>query len=166
MDGLINELIEAIKQEELLLQDFLDLLETQKMILVKNNHEAFEETVKRQEDLIRQIHDMEERRIDMVSSLAKDLNTDESELTLTRLVELSLGQTSDELRTVKQNVAGLVDRIKRANQVNQYLIKRSLNRTQRSIDFLIDSADLDVTYQQNGVLRNKEGTAVLVNRTM
>lgn len=90
---------------------------------------------------------------------------EESEITLTRLVEMSLGNVSSELKDVKKNVNGLVNRIRRVNQINQYLIKRSLNRAQQSIDWLIDGANMDVTYQSNGHLRNRNLQSIVVNKT-
>jgi len=165
MDNLIGKLVDVIKREEGLLADFLGLLEQQKTILVKNDTEEFERTVARQEELIHQIKELEEERVRQVRSLARDMDSEESEITLTRLVEMSLGQLSDELKDAKLSMNHLVGRIKRVNQVNQYLIKRSMHTVQRNIDWLIDGAELEVTYEANGRIRGREGRAVLVNKT-
>ncbi|MBZ0265084.1 flagellar protein FlgN [bacterium] len=118
MDELIQELIETIKIEETLLQEFLDHLEMQKDILVKNDVRAFEESVSIQEALIKKIRTLEEDRILRVRVLAKGLKMDESELTLTRLVELSLGQVNTEMLEAKKSITSLVGKIKKVNQVS------------------------------------------------
>lgn len=166
MESLIKTLVEVIRNEEALLGEFLDLLEQQKTILVKNDLEQFERVAAQQEELIERIHEAEKQRIRIVQSMGKGIGETESEITLTRLVEMSLGQVSDELASAKKNLNGLVSRIKRVNQVNQYLIKRSFNRTQRRMDWLIDGDEQDVTYESNGKLRSRETKSVLMNKTL
>ncbi len=165
-DDLVKNLVEAIKQEEALLKQFAELLEEQKRVLVRNDVEAFEDTVNRQEALIEEIKTLENQRIEQVKFLAKGLGEPVSDITMTRLVELSLGQVSDELAQAKESMNQLVNRIQRVSRVNQYLVKRSMNVAQRSIDWLIDGGEKEVTYLSNGQLNKKKIRPVLVNRTM
>lgn len=163
---LIATLIDLIKREEQQLSDFLDLLEQQKQLLVKNDIDEFERLVAKQEVLIREIRELEEQRIAQVRRIAQDMDLQESELTITRLVEMSLGEVSEELRTAKQTMNGLVNRVRRATQVNQYLIKRSLNLNHRTIDILIDESLRDVTYEKDGKLRGHDRRSLMVNKTL
>lgn len=163
---MIASLVDLIKREEGHLHDFLGLLETQKALLVKNKVEEFEETVRQQEALIEQIRALESERIAVVQKIATGMKIDDNKLTITRLVEMSLGQVSNELKDVKKNMTQLVDRIRRANQVNQYLIKRSLNRAQRSIDLLIDEGLRDVIYEQSGKIQGQDRRSLMVNKTL
>jgi flagellar biosynthesis/type III secretory pathway chaperone len=163
---MIASLVDLIKREEGFLHDFLGLLEIQKSLLVKNQVEEFEETVRQQEELIGKIRELETERINLVQQIAHGMNIDDNKVTITRLVELSLGQVSDELKSVKKNMTQLVDRIRRANQVIQYLINRSLNRAQRSIDLLIDEGLRDVIYEQNGKIQGQDRRSLMVNKTL
>ncbi|MCB2210546.1 flagellar protein FlgN [bacterium] len=163
---LISALIDIIKREEALLNDFLNLLEEQKSMLVRNEVEDFEATVAKQEELIEQIRTLEDQRIGKVRKIASNMEIKESELTITRLVEMSLGTVSSELRQSKMNLNGLVSRIRRANQVNQYLIKRSLNINHRTIDILIDENLRDVTYEKDGRLHGQDRRSLMVNKTL
>ena len=163
---LITELVGVIRQEEVLLQDFLELLETQKQLLVKNQVDEFDQSVLHQEELIKKIKNLEGQRIKLVNQISHGMKVEEDELTLTRLVEMSLGQVSSELQTAKKSMSQLVERIRRANQVNQYLIKRSLNVAQRSIDLLIDESLRDVIYEQTGKLTGQDRRAMIVNKTL
>ena len=163
---LITNLVGVIKREEGLLRDFLDLLESQKQLLVQNKVDDFDQSVQRQEELIQEIKTLEGERIKLVNQIARGMKVEENELTLTRLVEMSLGQVSSELQTAKRSMSQLVERIKRANQVNQYLIKRSLNVSQRSIDLLIDENLRDVIYEQTGKLSGQDRRSMIVNKTL
>lgn len=163
---MIARLVDLIKREEGQLHGFLDLLELQKKLLVENKVEEFEDSVRQQEELIEDIRQLEKERIVLVSEIARNMEVKEDELTLTRLVEMSLGQISDELKDAKKTMTQLVDRIQRANQVNQYLIKRSLNRTQRSIDFLIDEGLRDVIYEQDGKVKGQDRRSLMINKTL
>lgn len=163
---LISELISMIKEEEALMREFLELLETQKTLLVQNKAEEFELTVSNQEELIQKIRDQEQKRIEKISEISRGMKVNEDEITITRLVEMSLGQVSTELNTAKKNMTNLVDRIRRANSVNEYLIKRSLNLAQRSIDLLIDENYRDVIYSKDGTLSGQERKSILINKTL
>ncbi len=163
---MIHALVTLIRQEEAYLEDFLGLLEQQKQLLVQNRAEDFENSVAQQEELLEKIRSLETERIQRVYSIAENLNIEEDQLTITRLVELSLGQVSDDLKQAKTSMNQLVDRIRRANQVNQYLIKRSLNVAQRSIDVLIDDNLSDVTYEKSGRIAGTDRRSLMVNKTL
>lgn len=163
---LIKDLVDIIRKEEDLLKQFLELLETQKTMLVKNDVQDFEMSVARQERMIAEIKDLENSRILMVNKIAEGMDVKESEITITRLVEMSLGQVSSELSTAKKSMTNLVTRIKRANQVNQYLIKRSVNMAQKSIDILIDESLRDVIYEQDGKIKGQDRRSLMINKTL
>lgn len=55
MNDVIKELVLIIREEESRLEEFLDHLESQKEILIKNDTEAFERSVMLQENLISEI---------------------------------------------------------------------------------------------------------------
>jgi flagellar biosynthesis/type III secretory pathway chaperone len=163
---MISELISVIKNEEGLLQSFLDLLEEQKNLLVKNQISEFEESVRKQEEMIVEIKTLESERIRMVNEIARGMEIEESEITLTRLVEMSLGKVSEELGSAKRNMSHLVERIRRANQVNDYLIRRSLNVSQKSIDMLIDESLRDVIYESTGKISGQDRRSLIINKTL
>jgi len=165
-NNMIASLIDVIKREEGHLHEFLDLLEDQKKMLVENRVAEFEESVQKQETLIESIRSLEKERIALVGQIAENMDVREDQVTITRLVEMSLGQVSVELKEAKKSMTQLVDKIKRANQVNQYLIKRSLNRAQRSIDLLIDEGLRDVIYESDGKARGQDRRSLMINKTL
>ncbi len=150
MKNLLDELIILIRDEEKVLENFLDCLTRQKEFIVQNNVVMFDETVKEEESLISRIKELEEGRIEVVRSIAAGAGSAGDELTLTRLIEMNLGENSDELKSLKRTLAGLVERIKRANRINQYLIKRSLSFIQKNINWFIDDTNLNLIYSPNG----------------
>lgn len=166
MNDDIKLLVSLIKSEESLLQEFLNLLDNQRMLLLENRHEDFEATVTRQERLLGEIHTLEQKRIEQIVSIAKGLRIEGEEVTLTRLIELSLGEFDEELRELKRSLNRLVERIKKANQVNAHLVHRSLNYLQKSVTWLIDSGDLSVTYSPAGAVNQRPVGGVLLNKQM
>ncbi len=166
MESAIKMLVSLIREEEDLLSDFLDLLEEQKQILIRNDIEEFEDTARKQEEMIVKIRHQEEQRMQIVQGIAAETNQEVEDVTLTRLVEMSLGQVSTDLASAKKSVNGLVKRIKRVSEVNQYLIRRSLNTTQKAIDWLIDDAENDIQYDPSGFIKGKETRSLLVNKTL
>ncbi len=162
----IKELIELIRSEENLMQDFLTVLDRQKVLLLENRHEEFEMTVTEQERLLTSIQHLEQKRIEVIVMIASGLKIEGEELTLARLIEMTLGEFDEELRELKRSLNRLVDRIRKANQVNAHLVHRSLNYLQKSVTWLIDSGDLSVTYSQAGEMNQSAVGAVLLNKKL
>jgi len=166
MSELVSDLILVIRQEEEVLEKFLDCLTRQKEYIVANRIAEFDDTVKEEEGLIVRIRDMEGQRMQLVKTLAHTTGAAEDELTLTRLIEINLGEASDELKNLKRTLAGLVGRIKKANRVNQYLIRRSLSFIQKNIDWFIDGGNVNVIYRSDGSRQVKELGNILVNKVL
>ena len=82
------------------------------------------------------------------------------------MIELNLEESSDELRLLKRTLADLVEKIKKASRVNQYLIRRSLSFIQKNIDWFIDGSNLNITYQPDGSQKLKTPGNLLVNKVL
>jgi len=85
---------------------------------------------------------------------------------LTRLIELNMGESSSELKQLKRTLTGLVERIKKANRINQYLIRRSLSFIQKGIDRFIDDNNLNVIYKPDGSQQVKEVGNLLIDKVL
>jgi len=166
MTDLFEQLITVIRREEEVLEKFLDCLNRQKEHIVQNQVELFDDTVKEEETLISTIREMEQTRMSLVKSIANATGNAVDELTLTRLIEINLGEASEEMKSLKRTLATLVDRIKKANRVNQYLIRRSLSFIQKNIDWFIDAGNLNVIYKSDGSQQVKDPGNLLVNRVL
>jgi flagellar biosynthesis/type III secretory pathway chaperone len=164
MEQTIDQLISLIKNEESVLKEFLECLNRQQEFITQNQIDEFDSTVKEEELLISRIRDMEKGRIELVRKIARRAGSIEDEINLTRLIELNLEESSDELKSLKRTLAELVERIRKANRINQYLIKRSLSFIQKNIDWFIDGSNLNVTYQHDGSQQLKTPGNLLVNK--
>jgi flagellar biosynthesis/type III secretory pathway chaperone len=166
LDQFLKELIGIIHREEKVLNAFLNHLNRQKQYLLADQLEAFQGTVDRQEALIDEIKKLEEQRIVKIKELAVSEGMPEDEITLTHLIEITLGDVSDELKQLKENLSNLVEKIRRANRVNQVLVKRSLNFIEQNIGWMIDAADITRVYDPSGRTAHQTGTNVIVNKVM
>jgi flagellar biosynthesis/type III secretory pathway chaperone len=166
MGKFIEELITLIRREEQVLKAFLNLLNLQKQYLLANEIEQFQGTVERQEALIDEIKELETKRIEKVREMAAVEGLQEDEITLTHLIEITLGDVSEELKKLKQSLSKLVEKIRRANRVNGMLIKRSLDIIQQSVGWMIDAADISSVYDPNGRSSRQAGTNVIVNKVL
>ena len=166
MNEQIRALVGLIRQEEAMLQEFLTLLDRQKVLLLENRNEEFDASVGEQESLLYRVHEVEQKRIEVIVAIARGLKIEGEELTLTRLIEMTLGEFDEELKELKKSLNRLVERIRKANQVNAHLVHRSLNYLQKSVSWLIDSGDLSVTYTPGGTMNQKTVGAVLLNKKL
>jgi len=138
----------------------------QKKYLLEDQIELFQNTVQQQESLIEDVRTYEERRIAKVKEIAATSGLREDEITLTHLIEMTLGDISSDLREVKNNLSKLVERINRANRVNELLIKRSLNFIHQNIGWMIDAADISQVYDPHGKTARQSGTSVMINKVL
>lgn len=166
LNRFIAELVEMIKDEEKVLESFLNHLNQQKRFLLADQIEEFQSTVDRQEELIHEIRRIEEMRVAKVREMATAEGMSEDEITLTHLIEITLGDVSDELKMLKENLSLLVEKIRRANRVNEMLVKRSLNFIQQNIGWMIDASDISQVYDPNGRSARQTGTNVMVNKVL
>jgi flagellar biosynthesis/type III secretory pathway chaperone len=166
MNELVDHLIALIKQEEDVLSDFLSCLSRQKEFIIQNKVDDFDLTVAEEENLIQRIHQIENGRMAIISKIASSAGSPADELTLTRLIEMNLGEMSGELKEMKKTLAGLIEQIKRANRVNQYLIKRSLSLIQKNINWFIDDNNLNVIYLPDGRQKVNEFGNLLVDKVL
>ncbi len=166
MESKIDQLIELIRNEENALGQFLECLTRQKEFIIQNKVDEFDETIHEVEEIIGKIRDFELGRMELVKSIAATTGSAEDDLTLTRLIELNLGESSIELKNLKQTLSGLVDRIKKANRVNQYLIKRSLSFIQKNIDWFIDDNNLNFIYLADGKQKVKNPGNLLIDKVL
>lgn len=166
MNDLVQQLIKLIRQEEELLEKFLECLNQQKDHIIQNRVENFELSIREEEELINRIRLIEESRITIVKTIARSAGSEEDELTLTRMIEMNLGEDSEELRGLKQTLTGLIERVKKATRVNQYLIKRSLSFIQKNIDWFIDDGVQNTIYNFNGQRKKNDVGNILVDRIL
>ncbi len=166
MTDLIDQLIVLIKKEEEILSIFLDCLSRQKEYIIANKIDEFDQTVLEEEKLILAIRDIERGRVEIIKSIANSADAAHDELTLTRLIEMNLGRSSDELRNLKRTLTNLIEKIKKANRINQYLIKRSLSLIQKNINWFIDDNNLNVIYLPDGSRKLNELGNLLIDKVL
>ncbi len=166
MGKFIADLIVLIRHEENVLKAFLNHLNQQKKFLLADQIEQFQETVHRQEELILEIKKLEEQRIAKVKEVASAQGMSEDEITLTHLIEITLGDVSEELKMLKESLSQLVEKIQRANRVNEMLVKRSLNFIQQNIGWMIDASDVSQVYDPKGQSARQKGTNIMVNKVL
>ncbi|MBM3328383.1 MAG: flagellar protein FlgN [Calditrichaeota bacterium] len=165
MKDLIDRLIALIREEEHVLEEFLDCLNRQREAIIQNQMDAFDTSVREQESLIGRIRQLEDGRIKVVKEVAAAAGT-EDDITITRLIELNLGESSDDLKSLKTVLSRLVEKVRKANRVNQYLIKRSLSFIERNIDLFIDEGDTAMVYQPNGARRSRGTPHLILDRRL
>lgn len=165
MREVIDQLIEVIREEEKILEEFLASLNHQKECIIQNRVDEFEEAVALQDRLLEEIRQKESKRTQLIKSIAQ-LTGQTDDLTLTRLVEMNLGESSEELKKLKSTLAGLIERVKKANRVNQHLLHRSLTFFQRNIDALIDEGEMGLLYLPDGKRKPRGIPHLIVDRKL
>ncbi|MFH1862558.1 MAG: flagellar protein FlgN [bacterium] len=166
METLIAEFVEMVRREHAVLKQLLETLRQQKQYLLRNEIEKFQMTVSEQENLLDEIRCLEETRISKVKEIAEQTGMKEDGITLSYLIESTLGNVSEELKELKKNLSDLIESIHHVNRVNELLIKRSLNFIQQNIGWMIDSSDLAKLYDPAGRVTRDTKISIMINKVL
>lgn len=139
---LIGRLIQTV---ELLLAEHEKLLrieEKKKQVLIDGDMAKLQELVNEEMQFVRSVEKLEEQRIKLGEQIAREQGIRLEELTASKLAAVE----KDPERAAKFNLltgqfAKVIGELKAVNELNDRLIRQSLDLVQRSIDIMADYGD-------------------------
>lgn len=145
---MVNQLIDIIGREAALFESFLGLLERQKELLVTNNLEGLQDITERQHEKLAESRLLHRQREELVSQI-KVINAIDGDLTVSRLLELVDHNQAEQLRTLRETILDLNDRISDARNTNAMLINQSREFVSRTMMMLSKLQNPEPTYRGN-----------------
>lgn len=142
-----DQLLELMQQQYQLYQDIFELSETKTKALIKTNIKEIEQVSAQIVEKLQIGIDLENQRQQIISQLAKQINIDEKELTLSFLIKYF---NDDKLANVKQEFNSLLKRLQTVNERNAMLAQNAQETYSKLRDILYSYLDQSIGYNDKG----------------
>jgi uncharacterized protein YeeX (DUF496 family) len=141
-----SKLIEVINQEITCLENFLTLLSEEQKFLVENDVNSLRRSLGDQEKVVRDAQKLENERIRLTDSLAKELKIDKGKVNISKLIELVEESYSTKLRELQSTLSSLYAKLERQRKKNEFLIKQSMKYVDKSMNIFLDLEGRGLSY--------------------
>jgi predicted transcriptional regulator len=159
---MVNQLIDIISRETLLFEEFLELLERQKQMLVTNNADGLKEITELQRRKLHESYRLNRSREELVLRI-KESNEIEGDVTVTRLLEFVDENQAARLMQLRETILGLNDKIAETRNTNAMLLNQSRDFISRTMTMLSTLNNPDTTYRAGAKPSDAHAT-MLVDR--
>lgn len=153
-EGLLEELLQVMKEQRRVLGLLLDLETKKRASLVKVDLKELEKIVVSEELLVAEAGEIEERRYRVSCSLAEEMGLIPEEVSISGLRDLFPCQ-AEGIEAVRQELQEILGELQELNQQNYDLIQQSLQYVDFAIN-LITRGEASLTYSHP---QGKEATA-------
>ena len=150
MDSLRLEQTVLLMNEEIeLLKSLKRTLEEQKQLIFQTDVSRFTDNIRLEDELLKKIKVVDQERLVIMNQLGREHNID-SQLTITRLIELVSEPFKIKMKTIKTIFTRLIEEIRQLNIENRFLVKKSMVFVQKNLSVLKDFTKNDYVYSMNG----------------
>ena len=159
---MINDLIRIISQEALLFEDFLSLLDQQKVALIDNDTEALNRITKLQQQKFLESQKLNRQREERIAVIKKT-NAIDGDMTVARILEFADESQALQLRRLREAILSLNDRIAEVRNTNAMLLNQSREFISRTMNMLSEVNRPEAAYDANGSV-SRTATNVVMDR--
>lgn len=144
--GLLSILEEQTRCYERIYQ----LKEAEQGLLLSGAPEQLEKNTEEIERLTRTIHSLEKARQEIVESIAQQYGLSSQSLQLEEVLEVADPESTEALQKMAERLVAVLQRTSRINEDNAFLLRRSLDFIDRSIEVLTGFHPRVQTYSGDG----------------
>ena len=152
MSQAVNELIETLNAEAALFENFLDLLDRQRDMVVANDTDGLVRITEAQREKLAESKLLDRRRRDLVERVASE-NAISGDLNVTRLLDSVSQDDGTRLASVRDTIFELDRQIEEGKERNRFLINKSrelISSSLRSIDRMTNPPEKGSAYTRPG----------------
>ena len=137
MAGMMYQLAEILKEQTTRYEELLGLSTEKRDVIIANDVETLQKINHLENLIISQNQKLEKKRQLLVADMALVLNQNESELTLSRLIELMDGKEEEKLLVqARDSIKEVLDKLKEINEQNGLLVQNALDYIEYSTNVL------------------------------
>lgn len=149
MTAMWEKLVLLLTQTLQVYQALLQLSSNKKEVLIAADPQALEKLTKQEEMLIIQAGRLEKLRQPLIGELAAGLGLETEQATLSGLIPHADSQTAGKLIELSKAFTSVTSDLARLNEINEKLIKQSLEFINYNINVLSQTT-AESTYEQKG----------------
>jgi len=145
----LNSALLLMNEEIQLLKALKNNLSSQKDLIFSDSAESFAEAVRLEDDLLARIKKVDRERLAVMNELSVVYNI-ESQITLTKLIDLVDPIYKPKVSVIKKVFLNLIGEIRKLNLENRYLVRKSVALVQKNLAILKDFTKNDYVYSMTG----------------
>jgi flagellar biosynthesis/type III secretory pathway chaperone len=155
MDGsreeLLDRLISVIREEAILFEKFLRLMEQQQQALINNDAETLRNATEELHGVVGRSFKLEKDRAEVVEEIRVVEGT-MGDLNVSKICDMADENRSTQLKNLRETILGLYSNIEEIRMRNGLLVEQSLDQIRHTMELLGHIPARKETYQQKGGL--------------
>lgn len=138
MASLMENLIDVLNREYGEYVGLLEISQRKTPVIVSGDLEKLQKITDEEQEMVNRLNRLEHTRTEVVKDIATVLNKDVTQLTLTSLIDMLAGRTSEQnaLAEIHDKLRRIIRELKRVNEQNGALLKDSLEMVEFEIAML------------------------------
>ena len=138
MASLMENLIDVLDRECVAYEGLLEISRRKTPIIVSGDLEKLQKITDEEQEMVTRLNRLERSRTEVTADIATVLNKDVTQLTLTNLIGMLQGRTSEQnaLATVHDKLSRIIRELRRVNEQNGALLRDSLEMVEFEITML------------------------------
>lgn len=159
MAGMMDQLVGILTEQTERYEELLGLSKEKRDVIIENDVESLTKINHLENLVVSQAQKLEKKRMELIKDMAVVLAQKESDLTLTRLIELMEGkEESKSLIEARDRIKDVLDELKEVNSQNGQLIENALEYIEYSNNLIRTSVNQQpATYGSEDVYPDEAG---------
>lgn len=165
MASLMEDLLEALEQEELLYQELIELGDVKKEAIIQADIGKLGETTSREQDVAGSLLNLSNKRTQVLNDMAAVLGKDPEKMTVNRMIDYLEKQPAEQEKLIRkrERLLEVGIQMRLVNQQNEALLKQALEMAEfdltllRSMRQAPETANYDKNAYNTGDLLGSNG---------
>ena len=158
MDSLLEEMICVFEDQSDLHRSLISVLRDEEAAIVGSKLSGLNKANREKETLILKIKKLEDKRFDLVSTLANSLGDERHDLTLEKLCKITNEPYSSRLNSCRENLMLSISKAKELNNSNKILLNNSIEFIRNSLTLFnnLMTSRSNAVYYPSGKIENRD----------
>ena len=155
-ESLLDSLLAVLRKHGEVYRELQANINEKREVLIRPSLELLTESNSKTETCVLKAKMLEEVRANIVRKIAKSLDRQEQDITLTLLAAYADGPRKTELRTQQRALSSLMGAISESNEKNKVLLDYSLSYVKSTMNFINNLLSTGADYVNTGKLRTAD----------
>lgn len=166
MDSLqFEDLIQLLKAEYRHYLQLKELADQKKEAIVDNNVDSLSDLIKKEENIIGELQDMEEDRTALIVDMAGQNEIDTEDFHFSNIIETSPEDLQEDLIDIREKLLVVIDDLHEQNQQNRMLLEEAMKLNKFSLNVMMKFLEPDShIYEQKPGKSEGNKTVHIVDR--
>lgn len=166
IEAFLEQLLSILEDAVSLHEELQSLLQQEHHAVVGTQLDALSEIGRQKEDLLVRLHNLEDKRKNVMEKIANEVGVSPQRLSLSHMTKFQDGPVVDQIKKIGLVLKRTMDQIKRVNRNNQDLLRHSLEFVHGSMTLLKGLMTSPTTYLKNGRMHGDDVSGRMIHRQL